>query len=426
VLGRSAEAETRPGSYRCGVRALYRKHSVFYNDLTISTLLAISAVASLRIYDELGNAAKSLGDPSWFQYLFTVAIAFMLMARRKYPLGTLIAVTAAVFLHRLLRIPEYSITSIMWFLAIYAAGADSTTRWRTPVRAATVSLMTGGIIYYAFFDEKALVPTTAAAIFVVTFNLFAMGTAWALGDSAHRNTAQQRRLRIQNLELEASRDDAATQAVINERLRIARELHDVVAHHVSVIGIQAGAARRTLEIAPEKTSAALEAVEDTTREVMDELHALVGLLREDSIVSRRSSQPTLDRLPTLINQISDAGLTISLVTWGTTRELPASVELTAYRIAQEALTNVLRHAGPDPKVKVDIRYEQDRILVGVEDDGRGSAAYGNRRYDESSGNGVAGMRERVALHGGSVSAGPRIGGGWKVQAQIPVPERATS
>lgn len=353
-------------------------------------------------------------------YLFTIAIAYLLIFRRKYPMSTLAAVTAAIFLHRSLLIPEYSITSIMFFFAIYAAGVYGRNHLRSPTRGLAIGLMTCGMIFSALFVENTAINTWAVAIFVFAFNWFAIGTAWVLGDTAFNNAKREKQLALQNLQLAASRDEAATQAVLTERMNIARELHDVVAHHVSVIGIQAGAARHTLTSAPEKSTEALEAVELATKNVMVELNSLVGLLREDSL-NKTSPHPDLNQLPNLIEQITKTGLDVRLRTFGTKRELQSGIALACYRIVQEALTNVLRHAGPTPRVTVTIRYESDCIQLQVTDDGRGAAAYGHRRYFEPGGNGVIGMHERVALYGGTLRAAPRIGGGWRVHASIPVP-----
>jgi len=219
----------------------------------------------------------------------------------------------------------------------------------------------------------------------------------------------ERRARI----AERERDVAAREAVVEERARIARELHDVIAHHVSMIVLQAGAERRVLDGADSSTREVLETVERTGRSALTEMRRLLGMLRGDEY-RPLTPQPSLADVPTLIGQLSDAGLPVELHVEGEPTELPVGIDLSAYRIVQEALTNALKHAG-DARASVDIRYGADSLELEIADDGAGVAT-----PTESGGHGLVGMRERVALYGGRLDAGLRPGGGFAVRVLLPI------
>ena len=216
------------------------------------------------------------------------------------------------------------------------------------------------------------------------------------------------------LQLARQREQQARLAVAEERVRIARELHDVVAHHVSVMGIQAAAARQVLPRRPEDAVAALTSVEAAGRQAMGELHQLVGLLRHDGTDScDRMPQPGLRQLPVLVTGMRQAGLAVDLQIKGHQWMLPPALELSAFRIVQEALTNTLQHAGP-VRTLVTIRYrDRDGVEIDILDDGQHQ-----QQTSQSGGNGLVGMRERVNLHGGHLEAGPRPEGGFRVHAVL--------
>ena len=216
--------------------------------------------------------------------------------------------------------------------------------------------------------------------------------------------------------LAEERERAARDAVAAERTRIARELHDVVAHAISVMVVQAGAARTALERSPADAERAIRQIEETGRDGLGEMRRLIGILRPDGPAAL-APQPDLGRLDELLETVRHAGLRVEVVVEGIRRELPSGVELTAYRLVQEGLTNVLKHTG-GANAHVLLRYADDAIDVEVTDDGPGPLADG----DASSGHGLIGMRERVELFGGTLQAGARSGGGFVVHATIPVPE----
>jgi signal transduction histidine kinase len=208
------------------------------------------------------------------------------------------------------------------------------------------------------------------------------------------------------------------QAVSEERLRIARELHDVVASSFATISVQAGVAVHVLEEQPAQVVEALEAIKSASKEAQDELRAILGMLRSFEDDEVRPSAPGLGRLDALAARTTAAGVTTQVRVEGRTRPLPAAVDLTAFRIVQESLSNVLRHAGPASAV-VTISYKRDRLTVEVEDDGCGDAR-SNGEPSEGSGNGIAGMRERAFALGGEFEAERRPEGGFRVRARLPV------
>ena len=207
---------------------------------------------------------------------------------------------------------------------------------------------------------------------------------------------------------ERERDVAAREAVVEERARIARELHDVIAHNVSMMVVQAGAERRVLDGTSASTREVLETIERIGRSALTEMRRLLGMLRSDA-ADPLAPQPGLDDLPTLVAQVREAGLPVELRVDGERRELPVGIELSAYRIVQEALTNALKHAG-DAHASVHVRYGADSLELEIVDDGGGGAS-----RVSSGGHGLVGMRERVALYGGRLDAGRRPSGGFAVR-----------
>jgi signal transduction histidine kinase len=219
------------------------------------------------------------------------------------------------------------------------------------------------------------------------------------------------------VKLEAARTAAAQRAVAEERARIARELHDVIAHSVSVMTVQAGAVRRLLQPGQERERLALEAIESTGREALTEMRRLVGLLRRQGTMPDFAPQPSMRAVDLLVGTVREAGLPVELAVEGEPRELAPGVDLAAYRVIQEALTNALKYAGP-ARAWVTVRWREDEIEVEIANDGRSETA------GDGTGHGLVGLRERVALVGGAIDSGPRPGGGFVVTARLPHRGRA--
>jgi signal transduction histidine kinase len=238
-----------------------------------------------------------------------------------------------------------------------------------------------------------------------------MGIAWAAGELVRGPVTRARSAEVRAAALEHERAEAARQAVIDERQRIARELHDIIAHSVSVMTVQAGGVRRRLTADQARERESLVAVERTGREALTEMRRLVGLLNEEGTNPSYAPQPGMQALDSLVATMVDAGLPVALSIEGTPRELPPGVDLAAYRIVQEALTNTLKHAGP-AHARVHICWGQEDLRIDVTNDGQ---------YDgTSTGYGNAGMRERLRLYGGRLEAGPRQGGGYALRAYLPI------
>jgi signal transduction histidine kinase len=250
----------------------------------------------------------------------------------------------------------------------------------------------------------------------ITSNVVVFGTAWLIGENVRGRRAFVAGLQERAELAEATRLEEARRAVAEERTRIARELHDVVAHSMSVMIVQAGAARQVLGRDPAMATEALQSIEATGREAMTEMRRLLGVLREEGDAPDLLPQPTVKDLHALLEPCVEAGLAVTVEVEGEARDLPPGVDLSAYRIVQEALTNARKHAGP-ASATVRLRYAADALDVEVTDDGRGASG---GSATESGGHGLIGMRERVELFGGDLEAGPRIGGGFAVRAHLPL------
>ena len=235
---------------------------------------------------------------------------------------------------------------------------------------------------------------------------------WPLGILTRRLREYRAALEERNRQLDQQQEVNARRAVLEERVRIARELHDVVAHHVSVMGIQAGVARRLFDRDPQEALAAIGAVEAASRQAIADLQQLIGVLRREE-TDDLAPQPSLRQLPELVEHMGQAGLPVELTMQGRPRQLPAGVELSAYRIIQEALTNTLKHGGP-AHAAVTVRYDHGVVEVEVVDDGRGPPP----GRPAIGGRGLVGMRERVSLYGGQLEVGARPEGGFRVHALL--------
>jgi signal transduction histidine kinase len=264
--------------------------------------------------------------------------------------------------------------------------------------------------------DQLLPPATATMIWVAAVNVLYFGAAWFFGDLAWRQARQQALLEERTVELARERDENARRAVLAERVRIARELHDVVAHHVSVLGVQAGAARVVLDSDPGQTRSALVGIESGARSALDEMHRLLGVLRDPDAVppsagpGAEQPPPGLDAIPDVLDGARRAGLTVDFGVVGNPVPVPDSVGLSAYRIVQEAVTNVARHAETD-HCQVVLDRQPDILVVEVVDDGRGGA--------RADGDGLTGLRKRVEALDGTLAVTSPVGGPTSIRAELP-------
>jgi signal transduction histidine kinase len=255
------------------------------------------------------------------------------------------------------------------------------------------------------------------------FPAVVVAACWLVGDNLRVRRAYVAELEAKALRADDDRAEASARAASEERARIARELHDVVVHHVSVIAVQAGAARMRSELDPglSATAPAWAAVESAARQALSELRQLLGILRHDGEPVALAPQPGLDQLDQLLAEVRQTGLPVSVRVEGDPYRLPPAVDLSAYRIVQEALTNALRHGGAKPTT-VCLRYGVEDLGIDVTDEGPTPTAAPSAR---GVGHGLVGMRERVSMFGGAFTAGPGPEGGFEVKARIPVTDRRT-
>jgi len=332
-----------------------------------------------------------------------------LALRIRYPLLALIAVMSPFALHGILDhfFPTGGLNLFEVFLAevfiAYSTAAHTSGRRTYAAASMMVALQ---LIGYG--------PTLPASLDQAFGEWVFYAVAWAFGKTLQHREQRGNRLEARTAELEAQREVQIQAAITEERSRIARELHDVVAHSVSLMVLQAGAARQALDGQPMKARESLLSVESTGRSAMSELRRLVGMLRQPGQEDELGPQPSLRQLDLLVRQIREAGLVVDLEVGSGVETLPPGVDLSAYRIAQEALTNILKHARAS-HVSLCVRCNGGAVEVAVEDDGRGSSGNGAI----AGGHGLIGMRERVNLFGGRFEAGRRDGGGFRVFARLP-------
>jgi signal transduction histidine kinase len=369
-------------------------------DAGLGVAVAVASVAAVKVASEPGSR-----PPDALAYLIALSFGALVPARRRWPLGVLLVSSGILLVYYGLDYPGVS-PAVPLGVALYTAGAAGYLRWGV---LGTVLFIAGGVQAGIRNHEPALELLT---IFLQQASL--MVAVLLLGDAVHARRRWQAEVRERLARVEADREREAERRVEQERLRIARELHDVMAHTIAVVTVQAGVAADVLADDPDQARAALVTIRSASREAMAELKATVGVLRAgEGDEAPRAPSPGLGQLEGLFETARDAGLCVTAAVSGEPRPLPALVDLTAYRIVQESLTNVRRHSGA-ATATVTIRYEPADVVIEVDDDGRGPAA-----TDGRTGYGLAGMVERSAAVGGNLEAGRRPGGGFRVTARLP-------
>ncbi|MFB7590277.1 sensor histidine kinase [Streptomyces sp. NPDC056169] len=303
---------------------------------------------------------------------------------------------------------------------VFTVAAHDGPRWAS--RLALVGGLSASTLSQLRWNTEGI-ESVAARIFFTVIMTVPFALAWVLGDSLRTRRAYFAQLEERASRLEREREAQAKVAVAAERARIARELHDVVAHNVSVMVVQADGAAYVMDSSPETAKQALETISTTGRQALAEMRRLLGILRtgEHQEAGEYVPQPDVGQIEDLVEQVRGAGLTVDFAIEGSPRPLPSGVELTAYRIVQEALTNTRKHGGPDVGASVRLVYFDDGLGLLVEDDGRGAP---QEMYEDGGadgrGHGLIGMRERVGMVGGTLDAGPRPGGGFRISALLPL------
>ncbi len=306
----------------------------------------------------------------------------------------------------------------MIFYALFCATAHGSVRTgRLALAAAALgALLQAGAVATLFLspDPRHVLELVTAFVMSLGVGLVAVAGTWALGRYQHARIDQMRLARERAEQAEREREQRAALAVADERARIAREMHDVVAHSLSVIIAQADGGRFIASRRPEKAAEVLETIGTTGRAALADMRSLLGVLRHEEETSF-GPQPDLTTLPELLARVRATGLTVEADLTGDLANLPPALGLSMFRLVQEALTNVLKHAGPAASARVAVHRTPGRLAIDVTDDGRGTDP-----DSDGHGHGLTGMRERVTLHGGTLAAGPLPAGGFRVSARIPL------
>ncbi|CAA9439539.1 MAG: Two-component system sensor histidine kinase, partial [uncultured Quadrisphaera sp.] len=357
-------------------------------DAGLAAALLALALVSVPVF-VLGQSAAGARPPLWATAAWTLVITVPLAWRRRFPAGVAVVVAGAFLLGQATGNPERLVSQISLFTALYTVGAWGAQRRRSiVVRAGVVAAVLVWLAAVLVTDFPQDLPgggaggggpQAAVLSLTVLQTLLFLAGAVALGESSRLSARRLAALQVRTGQLIAERErtsaQAAAQAVSAERLRIARELHDVVAHHVSAMGVQAAAARRVLLTAPARASGALATIESSARSAVDEMHRVLVALRSDgeqataAAASQAPSALGVDQLPGLVAQAQASGTPAALTVDGRPRPVPATTGLTVYRLAQEALTNARKHAGPGARAEVRLRYHPDAVELVVEDHG---------------------------------------------------------
>lgn len=385
-----------------------------------AALLSSNLVRTAGMYDSPADGITTV--------LWAVAISAPLPFRRIAPEIVVVLVAAAFMIGGILLVPEIVFSNISLFLAMYSVGVWSTDHRRSIVlRIVIIAAMFAWLIIAIFQQSTApsgsalppgaMSPILAIHVIQLLSNLLYFGGAYLFGERGFRSRMERIALHDRSIELARDRELLAAQAVTLERLRIARELHDVVAHHVSLMGVQAAAARTVLPTHPEAAAEALSAVEDGARQAITEMRQLLGTLRDaEGRETAAAAGSTLgsSAIPELVGQTASAGLPVRLEILGEPQPLGSAASVTAYRVVQEALTNARKHGGPAATADVRLRYGGELLELEISNTGRSPSRRGRE------GLGLLGMRERVLAAGGELEVQARRHGGFLVRARVPL------
>ncbi|WP_406267524.1 sensor histidine kinase [Actinacidiphila glaucinigra] len=385
-----------------------RRHPTWVDSFWALVLLGFSSLWIAN--DELHAHSRAAAVP------LALALSTVVALRRRMPekmllLGILVGVLQLV-LDVQANPGDFAMLVIIYTVAANGARWASRIAFAGGLVASTISTLR-----WPNETEGQWADAVSAVFLAVPFLL-----AWVIGDSLRTRRAYYAELEERAARLQREREAQSKAAVAAERARIARELHDVVAHNVSVMVVQADGAAYVLDASPEQAKQALETISTTGRQALTEMRRLLGVLRAgDDGGGEYVPQPGVDQLTDLIEQVRGAGLPVAFEVEGESRPLASGVELTAYRIVQEALTNTRKHGGPEAHATVRLTFGDGDLSLLIEDDGRGAQ---QELYEgggeDGQGQGLIGMRERVGMVSGTLDAGPRPGGGFRISAVLPV------
>jgi signal transduction histidine kinase len=378
---------------------------------TVDACLALTVAAAMVLTIGIAEEPGAGRSPDVLAYLLGISVAALLLLRRRWPLGVLIASIGVLSVYFGLDYPAFS-AAVPLAAAAYSAAvagkglAAAAALGAFVVIAGSVARLDEGDSLAEVLREGLITDAALLAAVLLLGEAVRNRRAWAEEVRARLRRAQQ------------DRDREADRRVQEERLRIAREMHDVLAHTIAAINVQAGVAGDVIDDAPDKARASLQDIRRQSRDAIAELKATVGVLREGGAAAPRAPAPGLAELDGLVETAAGAGLHVEVSVAGAARPLPGTVDLAAYRIVQESLTNVVRHAKASAAT-VSVRYDPDAVMVEVTDNGSGEA---NGAGGEHDGHGLIGMRERATAVGGTLRIGTAPGGGYLVRATLPTGE----
>ena len=368
------------------------------------TGLPVLVAAGFVVGSALLADARTLG-PVGYGLLVVGAVA--LLVRRRHPLAALAGTVAPAFAYDVLNFPG-GLCTIAVGVALYAVADGG------HVRAGIVAIVAvvGGFLGIGDLLGRGHVVDLVTALWFAGWLVASL----ILGETTRSRRAYLEQVEQRALDAERTREDEAARRAGEERIRIARELHDILAHRISMISVQSGVGAHLLDRDPDQARRALVAVNQASKEALQELRATLGLLRQVDGPEPRSPAPGLAQLEGVVAGARASGVDVQLDVSGSPRDLPTGVDLAAYRIIQESLTNVIRHARA-ATARIGIAYRRGDLLIQVDDDGRGA---GLRDETTTGGNGLLGMRERATALGGELEAGPLADGGFRVRARLPL------
>lgn len=411
LMPSGAPASSVEGVSAHSAQPVPRSPVLIATDVVVATLLAaMMTVSALR-----PGVVRIFEGPVWLRIAIGMLSALAVATRRPAPVASLAVATIGSTTAWMYGFERASFLAVALVLFIIGSTRPPRRSGLLLLAAATVTVIGCVVNNTPQVAIMRAVPEWWQIIGFAATPLAFEAVGWAVGMAVYRQRSYVEAVKTQAAQEVHTQRELAARAAAEERLRIARELHDVVAHAMSVITVQAGVARYIDASMPEQTSAALETIESTGRQALRDMRQLLGVLRADGERSPNSPAPALSDLDELVEGLRGAGTSVELRVGGDVRRLPEGLELSAYRIVQEALTNVVKHASTD-RARVDLRYEPGELAIEIVDDGAGALA-----GMSGGGHGLVGMRERAALHGGSLEAGPLPVRGYRVAARLPVP-----
>lgn len=372
-------------------------------DIAVAAGVVVAMTLTIGVAQE-AEASRSL---DWLAYLLGSAVGLVLLVRRRWPMQVFVVSVGLVLGYYLLDYPGFS-AAVPLAVATYTAAVAGHT-----VAAAAVLLVFNavGVAWQSIVEGIPLLTVLGTYTLV---NVALLAAVLLLGEAVRHRRAWAQEVRERLRQAEEHRAEEAARRLEDERFRIARELHDVLAHTIAAVSVQAGVAAELIADSPDQARKSLQIIREQIREAIGELRAMVALLRGSGPEVLHAPAPGLGELETLVRFAGRAGVDVECSVTGQVRPLPAAIELTAYRIVQESLTNVVRHAHAS-WARVSVHYEPLALVLRIEDNGWGSDA-----VTADDGHGLVGMRERATALGGSLTAGPRAEGGYVVSAHLPI------